>query len=233
MIGTIVHVAVAGVLALAGVSRPASPDDQQRVEEALASSSLRMLESDFWSVGSGTQDDDFVSRCLGGVDAPGRLDPMPGEVARGVSNVYLHQPDADARPEDGELVRIAVVVVDAASVSALDWFVVLLGDNDTAACRRDEFLAAAALDPGVEGIETAADADAVADIGIGDRSARLDLRITFSRQGSAREVHYTHLVGRVGSTLVVLSSAAFGAGPFSDFVPEAELAAIVAELAPG
>jgi hypothetical protein len=205
-------------------------DDQRRVDEVVAASSLRMLESDFWSVGLGTQDDDFVSACLGGVDSPGRLAPMPGEVARGVSNVYLHQPDADARPEDGELVRLAVVVVDAANVSALDWFVVLLGDDETAECRRDEFLAAVELEPGVADLETAVDGDAVADIGIGERSARLDLRITFSAPGSARQVHYTHLVGRSGNTLVVLSSATFGPGPFSDFDPETELAAIVAGL---
>jgi hypothetical protein len=82
----------------------------------------------------------------------------------------------------------------------------------------------------VADLETAVDGDAVADIGIGERSARLDLRITFSAPGSARQVHYTHLVGRSGNTLVVLSSATFGPGPFSDFDPETELAAIVAEL---
>lgn len=189
-----------------------------------------MLESDFWSVGSGTQDDDFVSACLGGVDSPGQLAPMPGELARGVSNVYLHQPDADGRPEDGELVRIAVVAVDAASVSALDWFVVLVGDDDTAACRREEFLGAVELEPSAEGLETVVEGDAVADLGIGERSARLDLRVTFSRPGSARQVRYSHLVGRVENTLVVLSSATFGGGPFSGFDPESEMAALVAEL---
>lgn len=230
MIAPFAHLAVAGALALAGSSRPAAANDQQRVSDALASSSLRMLESDFWSVGSGTQDDDFVSACLGGVDAPGQLAPMPGERARGVSNVYLHQPDADARPEDGELVRIAVMAVDDANVSGLDWFVVLLGDDDTASCRRDEFLGAVQLDPGTEGLETAVEGDAVADLGIGERSARLDLRITFTRPGSARQLHYAHLVGRVGNTLVVLSVSTFGAGPFSGFDPETELAALVAEL---
>ena len=231
MIGTLPHLVIAAMLSVAG---PTAADDQQRVSDALAASSLRMLQAGFWSVGPGTQDDDFVSACLGGVDAPGRLAPMPGEVARGVSNVYLHQPDSDARRQDGELVTVALVAVDPASASSLDWFVVLLGDDDTAACRRDEFLGAAEVDAGAEGFDAVAVAEATRDLGIGDGSARLDLTITFSRTGTVREVRhvvYTYVVSRVGTTLVVLATATFGDGPFSGLDPEAEVAAIAADLA--
>jgi hypothetical protein len=231
VIHTLAHVVVAGALSLAGVSRPNAVDDQQRVSDALASSSLRMLEAGFWSVGPGTQDDDFVSACLGGVDAPGQLAPVPGEVVRGVSNVYLYQPDADGSPEDGELVTVAIVAVDAGNEATLDWFVVLLGDDDTASCRSDEFLRARELDPDLNEIEATVEADAARDLGIGDGSARLDLHIVFSRPGDARPVRYTHLVGRAGRNLIVIRSATFGAGPFSGFDPEEELAAIAAELA--
>lgn len=231
MIGWVAYLAIA-VLAVPVASRPAAVDEERRVSQALASSSLRMLESGFWSVGPGTQDDAFVSACLGGVDSPGLLAPMPGELARGVSNVYLHQPDADGRPEDGELMTVAVVVVDAANVAALDWFVVLLGDDATAACRRDEYLGAVEIDPGTAGLEIDVVADAVAGIGVGERSARLDLRITFSRPGAARQVGYTHVVGRVGNSLAVLSSATFGPGPVSNFDPGTEMAALLADLRP-
>ena len=230
MIHTLAHLVVAGAVSLAGVSRPTAADDQDRLSIALASSSLRMFEAGFWSVGPGTQDDDFVSACLGGIDAPGQLAPMPGEVARGVSNVYLYQADADGSPEDGELVTVALVAVDEANEATLDWFILLLGSDDTAACRRDEFLRAREQDPGSEQIETDVEADAARDLGIGDGSARLDLRIVFSRPGDVRPVHYTHLVGRVGRTLIVLRSATFGSGPFSGFDPQEELAAIAAEL---
>jgi hypothetical protein len=231
VIHTLAHVVVAGALSLVGLSRPDAVDDQQRVSDALASSSLRMLEAGFWSVGPGTQDDDFVSACLGDVDAPGQLAPVPGEVARGVSNVYLYQPDADGSPEDGELVTVAIVAVDAGNEATLDWFVVLLGDDDTASCRRDEFLRARELDPNLNEIEATVEADAARDLGIGDGSARLDLHIVFSRPGDVRPVRYTHVVGRAGRNLIVIRSATFGAGPFSGFDPEEELAAIAAELA--
>jgi hypothetical protein len=57
------------------------------------------------------------------------------------------------------------------------------------------------------------------------------LHILFSRPGDIRPVHYTHLVGRAGRNLIVVRSATFGAGPYSGFDPEEELAAIAAELA--
>ena len=206
-------------------------DEQSRLDDVLASSSLRMLQAGFWSVGPGTRDSAFVSACLGGVDAPGRLAPMPGEAARAVSNVYLYQPDADRAPEVGELMTVMTVTVGEGFESGLDWFIRLIGDDDTAGCRRDEFLLARANDPGSSGIDATVAADSTPDLGIGDSSARLDMRIVFSRRGDRQPVTYSYFVSRLGRTLVVLRAAWFGAGPFSGLDPQSELGAIVRELA--
>jgi hypothetical protein len=228
---TVIRLAVAGVISLAGVARPATAaDDQERIDAALASSSLRLLQAGFWSVGPGEQDGGFVSTCLGGLDAPGRLDQLPGEVARDVSNVYLFQPDAERSPEIGELLTVALITVDESSRDALDWFVLLLGSPETAECRHDEFMRARDDDPGSADVDVQVSVQPLADLGIGDASARVYMGILFSRGGAEQAVRYTFLVSRVDRTLVVVRSARFGNGPVSGIQPQAELAAIVRSL---
>lgn len=230
MIHTVLNLAVAATFSLAGAASEPN-GEQERVSDALANSSLRLLRSGFWSVGHGTEDQGFVSACLAGLDSPGRLPPVPGEIARGVSNVYLYQPDAAGRPAVGELVTVSVITVDGANSSALDWFVILLGDDETADCRREEYLRALEVDPGAEGLTTEVEADATRDVGIGDASARLDLVIEFSRGSDVQPVRHAYVVSRTASTVVVLRWAAYGPGPFSGFDAQAEVAAIIAELA--
>ena len=232
MIAPLTRIVTAGVISLTGVAGPATAGDEQgRIADALASSSLRLLEAGFWAVGPGEQDSAFVSACLGGVDAPGRLALLPGEVARGISKVYLYQPDADGSPQIGELLTVAVFTVDEPNRDTLDRFVLLLGSPDAAECRRDEFLRAQAADPGSAGVEAVVSVEATADLLVGDASSRVDVSILFTRLGDEQPVRYSYLVSRIDRTLVVLRSARFGPGPFSVVDPRAELSAVVETLA--
>ena len=219
-----------GSILVANPSVTAADDEQERIGLAVTSSSLRMLQAGFRAVGPGTRDSGFVSECLAGADSPGRLTPLPGEVARDVSDVYVYQPDSGGAPEVGELLTVAVFAVEEADALALGWFVMLLGHEETAVCRRDELLAAVENDP--SSARARIETQATTGLAVGDASSRLDVRIVFSREGASQPVTHTFLVSRVGHTLVLLRSARFGAGPFSGFDPQVELAAIASELDP-
>jgi hypothetical protein len=224
-----------GATALASGLAPttAGDGDQDRIGDALSASSIRVLQAGFWSVGPGTRDADFVSSCLGGLDSPGRLAPFPDETARGVSNVYLYQPDADTTPEVGELLTVAVVSVDEASRLGLDWFVLLLGSTNTAECRREEFLAANASGQAQPDVTVAIDAAATPELAVGDAASRLDLHLVFTQGAERNVVTHSYLVARTGRTLVVMRHSTFGAGPFTGLDPVAELGAIVASIDSG
>ena len=230
MVAPFGHALAAGLIALASGAAPRAAADQDQVANALAASSLRALEAGYWSVGPGTRDADFVSGCLGGLDSPGRLAPLPGETARAVSNVYLFQPDADNAPDVGELLTVAIVAVDAASESSLDWFVLLLGSADTAECRRTEYLSGP--EAGAQAADQAPTVDLVAtpDLGAGAASSRLDMHIVFTSDGIQHRVGYSYLVARTERELVAMRVASFGDGPFSGLDAEAELAAIIESL---
>lgn len=232
MIHQLANALVVGVLALTGGTALATADetDQDHVADAIAASSIRVLRAGFWSVGPGTRDSDFVSSCLGGMDSPGRLAPFPGETARAVSNVYLYQPDADIAPDEGELLTAAIIAVDGANESSLDWFVFMLGQTDTAECRRDEYLSnPAATAESADGAPTI-EVTATPGLGIADESSRLDMDIVFSVASVQHRVAYSFLVARTGRILVVMRVATFGDGPFSGVDAETELAAIVESL---
>lgn len=225
---------LAGLLAaglmVGTVATPDVADDEDRVGDALAESSIRMLQAGLSAAGPGTRDTEFVSGCLGGLDAPGRLPSLPGETARGVSNVYLFRPDAEAAPEVGELFTVAVVAVDEADRPAIDQLVLLLGDPETARCRRMEFL------DGADAVTSAADADPVVevetlpDLGIADASARFDMQIVFTSNGREHRVAYSYLAARAGRMLVLLRLATFGDGRHSGIDAQTELTAIVESL---
>lgn len=222
---------VVGAVALSSSLAPATSGgtDQDRLSNALAASSIRALQAGFWSVGPGTRDAEFVSGCLGGIDAPGRLPPFPGETARAVSNVYLFQPDGDAAPDVGELLTVAVIAVDDASASSLDWSVFVLGRTDTADCRRTEYLNSPEAASVPDGLPTV-DVTATPDLGIADASSRLDMHIVFTASGTQHRVAYSYLAARLGRMLVVVRLATFGDGPFSGVDAQAELGAIVESL---
>lgn len=224
------HAIAAGLIALSGGGAPRAAADQDHIANALAASSLRVLEAGYWSVGPGTRDVDFVSSCLGGLDSPGRLAPLPGETARAVSNVYLFQPDADNAPDVGELLTVAIVAVDVASETSLDWFVLLLGSADTADCRRTEYLSSP--EAGAQAGAQAPTVDVVArpNLGRGTASSRLDMNIVFTSEGVQHRVAYSYLVARTDRQLVAMRVASFGEGPFSGLDAAAELAAIIASL---
>lgn len=201
-----------------------SVDDQGGVDNALAASAIRMLQAGFWSAGPGTRESNFVSGCLGGLDSPGQFPPVEGETARAVSNVYLFQPDAALAPTVGELVTSAVVTVDDAYQPGLDWFVLLIGAQETAECRRTEYLDS----PDVGAADVAPDVEVVATSGLGiaDASSRLDMDIVFTTAGVQHRVAYSYLVARSGRALVIVRTATYGDESSSGFDPQVELASI-------
>lgn len=230
MIQLLANAFVAGVVTLSGGHALAAAGDQGHIDNALSASSVRLLETGFWSVGPGTRDIDFVSTCLGGLDSPGRLAPFLGETARAVSNVYLFQPDATADPNIGELFTMSIIAVDKANERSLEWFVLLLGSAESADCRRTEYLSNPAVGSEPSDLAPTVDAVATPDLGIGSGSSRLDMHIVFTSAGVQHRVAYSYLVTRTERELVALRIASFGDGPFSGIDAEAELAATVESL---
>jgi len=217
-------------LMVATVPSADGTDDQHRIVEALADSSTRMLEAGLWSAGPGTRDAEFVSGCLGGLDVPGRLPPLPGETARGFSDVYLFRPDATSGA--GELLTVAVVAVGEADQPAIEELVLLLGDPATARCRRQELLDGADADTNGGGATPTVEVRTTDDLGVADASARLDLGIVFAGEGAEHRVAYSYLAARAGRMFVLVRLVTFGEGGRSGVDVAVELAAVVDSLDP-
>jgi len=217
-------VALSGVLALAGSTLP--PDTSPDTDVAgnvIAAAGERLLALGFASAGPPAADPAAASACLGGLDVPGAVAEFPGETSRAVSDTYAVFETEDT----GEVVTVALFVVEEDNASTLDWPVRRFGNEDTASCKLDEFMT-----PEVQqGPDPVVDVTATPDLGVGDGSSRLDMTVAVPLDGGATvQFSQTFALARQANVLVVVSHLVAGE-PISEFDPQAELTSVVDSLA--
>jgi hypothetical protein len=228
-------------LALAAVAIGAMPasvdrDDQAAAEAAVAVFNDRLAEGGWSSTGPveptepGDPAESEFGDCLGGFEL--YLDNselrFDGETARAFSDNF-EAPGADPSSESGlgdfGFAGAIVLVADDAGVAVLDSFVERLGDAGTVAC-------IGAL-PGFASIpdEPAVTASItnLAELGVGEASARLDIGLSTSTDDGELTYSLTFAAARTGRSLAVIAVGGTGDAELP-IDPVAELAVLVGSL---
>jgi hypothetical protein len=231
----ILSLAVAAVAIGAG---PASfdPDDQTAAEAAVAVFNERLMDGGWTSTGPvaptepGDPSESEFGDCLGGFEL--YLDNselrFDGETARAFSDNF-EMPGADPPTESGlgdfGFAGAIVFVADDVGVGFLDTFVERLGDADTVSCIGA--LPAFASIPDEPAVS--ASITNVADLGVGEASARLDISLSTTTEAGELTYSLTFAAARTGPALAVV--AAGGTGDTELPVdPVAELEVLVGSL---
>jgi hypothetical protein len=211
-------------------------DDQAAADAAVAVFNERLTDAGWTSKGPLIRSDapeageeTVFGTCLGGFEQ--YLDytdrHFDGETARAFSDDFELVRD-DAEGTVGETGYAGAVVLTAAesAVGVLDAFVEQLGAGETAACiaQLESFAPTSGDESSVE-----ATVSNEAGLGVGDNSARLDVSVAMTLQGTELTSSATFAAARVDRSLVVVAVGGSRAtGPGLD--PVAELAAIVASF---
>jgi hypothetical protein len=207
-------------------------DDQAAADAAVAVFNERLTDAGWTSHGPLMQsapsqgaDQSLFGTCLGGFEQ--YLDytdrHFDGETARAVSDDFeLVTGDPD---ESGTAAAVVLTATDA-GVGILDSFVERLGAPETVACV-SQLTSFAPTSDAQSSLAATVTTDS--DVGVGDSSARLDIRVAMTYQGNELTSSATFAASRLDRSLVVVAVGRSGAAGLG-LDPVAELAAIVATL---
>jgi hypothetical protein len=210
-------------------------DDQAAADAAVAVFNQRLTDAGWTSQGPLIQsgapeagEETVFGTCLGGFEqyldyTDRRFD---GETARAFSDDFeLVSDDAEGTVETGYAGAVVLTAAESA-VGILNAFVEQLGAGETAACiaQLESFAANSDDESSVE-----ATVSNEADLGVGDRSARLDVSVAMTFEGAELTSSATFAAARVDRSLVVVAVGGSGAAGLG-LDPVVELAAIVASF---
>jgi hypothetical protein len=193
-----------------------------------------------------TMGDDEFTECFGELAAviEGSPDPdeFPGQTALSESMEFSYAPpggDVTSTTEEftfdmelEETVAAIAVSVDEANTELLDTFVDTMGAKDTGECMREAMTESLETDTSADEIPIEFDVrvDNEADLGIGDRSARMAFGVSTSFFGMPMVFDVEMFMATVDRDLVMLMHATGGAEAASGFDPLAELEALADSL---
>lgn len=221
------------------VGEPADEDDDDVDED---------VEDDADEDDGAIADDEFTE-CLGEMAAvfEGNADDdeFPGQTALRESMEFTFQPaGVGSTPETTEgfsfdieaeeTIAAFAVSVDDSGVDVLDTFVDTIGSKETGDCMREAMEADMAADTGPDDVPMELEVEVAneADIGVGDRSARLQFAMSTSFMGIPFVFDFSMYMARVDHDLVMVVHGTFGEPEtLSGIDPIAELQTIVDSLA--
>lgn len=228
----------------------ANADDQSAADAATAAFNDRMTEAGGVSSGptditevppEDLEEDDIGMECFNaaalGLDAGGR---MEGETARSFSDDFTFASDepestdpAEMYVADEDTVSAAVITVDGDHGADIEELVDQLGSGESAQCLEDAFMADATASEGTDVApsvpEYIVEITAESDLGVGDASALLTLRIASEAEDFSYEYTTAIYVARVDRTMAFVTIDT-GAESVSDVDGQAELEALVDAL---
>ena len=222
--------------AIGGMSATVDPDDQAAAAAAVAVFNERLTDAGWTSHGPLTQsaapeegDESGSERVSAGSSCTsttptgtstarqrGRSPTTSSSSADGAESV-------DATGDTGYAGAVVLTAAESA-VGVLDTFVEQLGAEETAVCI-SQLQSFASTSDDESSVETTVTNDA--DLGVGERSARLDFSVAMTFEGNELTSSATFAAARVDRSLVVVAIGGSGSAGLS-LDPVAELAAIVA-----
>ncbi|MDQ3542492.1 MAG: hypothetical protein M3431_01315 [Actinomycetota bacterium] len=227
-------------------------DDLAVAEAAMRSFNERMVNAGFVSEGPQSQSDEmdpeeaeFIeSECMQatGLTMP-RGSELPGQTARAFSDEFKFVPEPTTPGTDGPKQPVGdyafafVTTVDSDHRDDLDGYIDYISSEARLTCLREMTLGnaeasapAPADPPGIEFPQPEFEFTVETDLGIGDRSARVDLFTSTVRFDEWFELEFTILLAKSDRSLVFLGHGTGAGGPLLDVDVEAELQALVDSL---
>jgi hypothetical protein len=262
LVRMVLAAATSGAIAIgAAVPAGAAPDDQARLDGAIDSFEQRMTDAG-WSGAPADDDDDDdgddsalgdeeFAECLGELatlfEGTASTDEFPGQTALRESLEFTYVPPGEpSAPTTEELsfdfgveemIAAFALSVDDANVELIDSFVDQVGAKSTGDClaeaMNEQLTADTIADELTLDFETHV-ANA-ADIGVGDRSARMEFELSTDLFGMPLTISVDLHMARVDRALVMVLHSIFGSGEIapddvSDIDPLAELGLIADSL---